>query len=178
MSSQSYGDATHIGPGFNVQLQNARIEVTLPEPTLLEIYGGVDGLGITSCGVQVVTAFEGTAGVITLRRRPVPGVDSPLADIDIGTIPINATNGATAGNLIRSVFESYAENASGVAEISIPPGQSFVMAITTVMGTGGTAIPFANGYRYPSGSFKVKAAGEALPSPSTTKLFNVNITAS
>jgi hypothetical protein len=75
------------------------------------------------------------------------------------------------------VFESYAENASGVAEISIPPGQSFVMAITTVC-TAGTAIPFANGYRYPSGSFKVAAAGESLPSPSTKKLFNVNITAS
>jgi hypothetical protein len=176
MSSQSYGDATQVGPGSNVLLANAVIDFTATEDTVVEVYAGFDGLVITSCGVQVVTAFTGTAGVITLQRRPVSGVEG--AEVDIGTIPINATNGATAGNLIRSVFESYAEDASGVGEIKIPPGQSFVLALTTDMGTAGTAIGFVNGYRYPSGSFKVAAAGESLPSPSTKTLFNVNITAS
>jgi len=176
MSSQSYGDATQLAPGFNINLTDAVHDLVGLEPTLVEVYAGTDGLGITSCGVQFVTAQVGTSAVITLRRRPVAGVEG--SDVDIGTLTLDDVSGVAAGNVMRTVFEGFAENASGVAEIGIPPGQSFVMAVTTVTGTSGKIIPIVNGYRYPSGSLKVAAAGEDIPLPSTSTLTNVTITAS
>lgn len=175
--SLSYGEATQLGPNADALIANPFVfTATTIEPSLLEIYAGAHGLAITSCGVIVVTACTGTAAVITLQRRPRPGVEA--SEVDFGTIPLNATNGATVGNVVESVFQTYAENASGVSQIEIPPGQSFVMDLSTAMGTAGVIIPFANGYRYPIGSKKVSTTGELIGGDSVASKFNVNITAS
>lgn len=179
MSSQSYGDATQLAPGHNIALADAIVSLAATaEPTIVEVYAGFDGLGITSCGVQIVAAAVGSDAVIELQRRPIAGVEAN--EVPIGTITVGLTvgNAATPGDVIKTVFEGFAENASGVPEIGIPPGQSFVMAVTTAVGTSCTVIPIVNGYRYPSGSLKVATLGENLPLPSTSTLFNVNITAS